>query len=367
MNSRERVVAAIERSGLDRIPLADSFWEDTITRWQDEGLPVDMAPADYFDFDIADLSIDPSPRFPAELLAEGDETYTMRDRFGYVATKQRGKSRTIDYLSHAVPDRAAWPAVQQRFALAADEPSRIDTTAFPFRLEPDITWEEARTRAAAQRRQQKYVLANAYGPHETVWRLRGFTPALIDLVDDPGFVAEIAGTYMDFLIAVIDRCLTEGIRPDGFLLAEDLASRRGMLFSPQVWRTLYKPHIARLGAFLADRGLHFWMHTCGNAEVVYPDLIECGLQVINPLEAKSGLDVRVLNKTFGDRLAFYGNIDVITMAHSAPAIEAEIRDKLAAFDARGGYVFHSDHSVPPEVSFGRYCFIVDCIRKYGSF
>ena len=56
MNSRDRVIAAIERSGPDRIPLADSFWEDTITRWQDEGLPAEIAPADYFDFDIA-----PSP------------------------------------------------------------------------------------------------------------------------------------------------------------------------------------------------------------------------------------------------------------------------------------------------------------------
>ena len=367
MTPEERVKACLNRSGVDRVPLHDAFWEDTVIRWRDEGLPAEAAPDRHFGLDIADMGIDPSPRFPVELLSETDETRTMRDRFGYVATLQLGKSRTVDYHSHAAGNRADWPAVQQRFVLSADGPARIDTTGFPFRLAPDVTWDEARARYGGLRRQKRYILANSYGPHEAVWRLRGFTTTLYDLADDPSFVAEIAGTYMDFLMAVIDRCLAEGIRPDGFLLAEDLAARRGMLFSPDLWRRLYKPLVARLGAFLADRELDFWMHSCGNAEVVFPDLIECGLQVINPLEAKSGLDVRVLSDKYGADLAFSGNIDVIAMSDTADAIEAEIRDKLAAFDRSGGYIYHSDHSVPPEVDYERYCFILDCVRKYGSY
>ena len=112
-------------------------------------------------------------------------------------------------------------------------------------------------------------------------------------------------------------------------MVEDLAHTRGMLMSPRTWRRLFKPFTYRLGRFLHDNGIAFWMHCCGNAEPIFKDLIECGLQVIQPLEAKSGLDVRVLREKYGDRLTFWGNIDVITMSDGTDdEIEQEIRSKL---------------------------------------
>ena len=365
MTGRERVLAALHRSGPDRVPVCDAFWEDTLARWHSEGLPADTTPAEFFDFDIAPMSVDASPRFPAELLDEDADTVTMRDRFGYVARKARGKSRTVEYLSVPLEEHSNWPAVKERFTLPEDEPARIDTTAYPFRLEPDISWDEARARHAALRARDKYILAGAYGPNEATWRLLGFTQNLFTMMEKPDFTAEIAGTYIDFLIRVLDRCIAEGTKPDGFFMIEDLASTRAMLFSPAMWRTLYKPLVARLGDFLRSNGLHFWMHCCGDAEPIFDDLIECGLEVIQPLEAKSGLDVRLLKDRYGGRLTFYGNINIITMADSEAAIEAEIRDKLAPF-SDGGYIYHSDHSVPPEVSFDRYRFVIDCVRRYGA-
>ena len=106
MNGRERVRAAIYRTGLDRVPMADSYWEDTLIRWQGEGLAAGADPVEHFDFDIAFMSLDPSPRYPVELMSETDTTRTFRDRFGYVVTKSRDKSRTVDFHSHAIDDRA---------------------------------------------------------------------------------------------------------------------------------------------------------------------------------------------------------------------------------------------------------------------
>lgn len=85
MNSRERVIAALERSGPDRVPTNDSFWDDTITRWEAEGFPKGVEPEEYFDFDIGIMGFDASPRFPAQLLAEDGEMITMRDRHGAYA------------------------------------------------------------------------------------------------------------------------------------------------------------------------------------------------------------------------------------------------------------------------------------------
>ena len=349
------------------MPVSDAFWEDTLSRWRTEGLPDGIDPADHFDFDIAPLSIDASPRYPAELLEKSDTHCTMRDRFGYVVTKALGKSRTVEFHSYPAPTRVAWAAVRDRFTLEDDGPARVDTVPFPFRLEPEPTWEEALERYQRLCRTNRYILANAYGPYEATWRLHGYERSLFDLMDDPDLMAEIGRTYTGFLMDVIDRCLQRGIVPDGFFMVEDLGSTRGMLYSPETWRELYKPLLHQLGSFLEAKGLQFWMHCCGNAEAIFADLVECGVQVIQPLEAKSGLDVRLLRERYGADLTFYGNIDVVAMADSDESAEIEIREKLSAFDRSGGYIYHSDHSVPPEVSFQRYSHVINCVRKYGTY
>jgi uroporphyrinogen decarboxylase len=371
VTKRERVIAAIHHEPIDRVPISDSFWEDTITRWHDEGLPDGTTPREYFDFDIYPLSIDPSPGFTPELLSEEAGWLTLRDRFGYTAKKQRGKSRTIDYLSHPVSDPDSWPAVRAMFDLEhrlerQEGRALIDDEGFPFRTTAAPTWDEAVAKIDRARNEDYYLLALAYGPHETCWRLRGFTQTLMDLVDRPELLSEIAEVYMSYLIAVIDRCLTSGARFDGFMMVEDVAGTRGMLFSPAIWREVYRSQVARLGEFLKRRGIHFWTHGCGNAEAIFEDLIDCGIEVYNPLEAKSGLDVSKLRVTWGDRLAYHGNIDCVAMSGPEAELEEEIERKVTPFRCNGGYVYHSDHSVPPEVSFDRYRFIIDRVRRYGS-
>ena len=69
----------------------------------------------------------------------------------------------------------------------------------------------------------------------------------------------MTGTYVDLLIAVLQRCLAEGTKPDGFFMVEDLAHTRGMLMSPRTWRHIYKPLTRRLGSFLNDNDIAFWM------------------------------------------------------------------------------------------------------------
>jgi uroporphyrinogen decarboxylase len=326
-------------------------------------LPERVTPDEYFDFDIIHAGIDPSPRFKPELIGDDGEWRTIRDRFGYVVKMIRGKSRTMHYLSCPAPDRASWEKVKPMFVMKKDEPARIDRTAYPFRLDDGPSWSDAKKVMCELRQTGKYLLATAYGPHEAVWRLHGFTETLYDIILDPGLIREMAEVYIDFLIAVIRRIIDKGIEIDGFMAVEDLASTRGMLFSPDQWRDIYKPQMRKIGAMLKENNLHFWMHCCGNCEAVIEDLIECGLKVINPLEAKSGLDVCVLKDTYGGRLAFYGNLDVIRLAGSSETAMSEIENKLKPFSGEGGYIAHSDHSIPPEISFRRYCEIVEKIRN----
>jgi len=367
MNSKERVECTLAHQEPDRVPVCDAFWVDTLARWKTEGLPETVAPEEYFEFDIRIMGIDASPGFEPELIRDDGDMVTLRDRFGYVVRKSKFKSRTMKFLSHPVNDRSTWRRVKERFVLTPGEPARIDVTAFPFRLDLGPTWDVARQRHEVLRDREKYILASAYGPHEAILRLRGFEATLYELCDDPELIRDMAVTCTDFLVQVIERCLAEDIAFDGFFMIEDLAGVNGMLFSPDQWRDLFKPSVKRIGAFLRENGLTFWMHSCGNSEVIFDDLIECGVQVINPLEAKSGLDVRTLKQHYGDRLTFFGNIDVIAMAGAGEDLEEEIRTKITAARQGGGYIYHSDHSVPPEVSFERYQHVMSLVRQYGTF
>jgi uroporphyrinogen decarboxylase len=325
--------------------------------------------ADYFDFDIDTMSVDASPRFPQQIVAEDDEYVVFRDRAGYTVRKEKGKSRTFEVLEHVTHDRATWEKVKERFVIGADDSARIDSSSYFMHMNEYPSWAEARKQYDRLRQQGRYLLFDGYGGYEFTWRHRGYSELLMETASDPDFVAEMTGTYMQFLITVLQRCLDEGMKPDGFFLVEDVACTRGMLFSPRSWRELLKPHMQRLGEFLHGNGITFWMHCCGNAEAIFEDLIECGLDVIQPLEAKSGLDVRKLRKTYGKRLTFFGNIDVRIMADGTDEeLEAEIRDKLLSFKADGGgYIYHSDHSVPPEVSLDRFKRVLDLVHKYGVY
>lgn len=367
MNYKERVAAAIERCAADRIPIYDSFWLDTLDRWRQEGFPHDADPEDYFDFDIHIMGVDASPRFEPMLLKEEGEMVTLRDRFGYVVKKEKNKSRTMLYLSHPVTNRQDWTATRKRFRIDRDAPARVGLNPFPFQLEMGKPWQQVQAGYRQLRQKGKYILGSAYGPHEAILRMHGFERTLYSICDDPGLLQEMAETYTDFLLEVIRESLRQDAALDGLFLIEDLAGTKGMLFSPSQWRRIFRPSMEKAGNFLRSHGLHFWMHSCGNAEPIFGDLIECGVQVLNPLEAKSGLDVCILKCAYGKDLTFFGNIDVIKMAGSDAEIEEEIKRKISAAKSGGGYIYHSDHSVPPEVPWSRYQRIMNLVKQYGSY
>ena len=92
-----------------------------------------------------------------------------------------------------------------------------------------------------------------------------------------------------------------------------------------------------------------------------------GVQVLQPMEAKSHLDVRELKAEYGRDLVFFGNIDVRKMSASQAELEEEVRSKLEVAMRGGGYIYHSDHSVPPTVSFENYVFLMELLDRYGHY
>jgi len=129
-----------------------------------------------------------------------------------------------------------------------------------------------------------------------------------------------------------------------------------------MWAGLFKPEVARLGDFLRRNKIDFWMHSDGAVGPLIDDFLDAGVQVLNPLEAKAGIDATELRQRYGKNLCLYGNIDATRMSGPQKVIEAELRRKIPI--ARdGGYIFHSDHSCPPDVTLERYQWILNTARQ----
>ena len=367
LTSRERIKKLLHFEEPDRIGLHDAFWEDTLIRWREEGMPGDIAPVDYFGFDFDHIYLDASLRLPEQLLEETDEFTIRQDKHGFIAKQWKGKSGALGYLEHDVKNRQDWERLRGRLTVDFGEASRINVVSY---FEPYVdypSWEEMAVTFEKIRRRQKYVLLAVYGPHEANWRKHGFEETLMDMALDPGFIAEMSQAHIELVIQTLEKAREYGIKPDGVFFAEDLGVSTGPMFSPRTYDQVLFPQHRQLGDYLHANDIAYFMHTDGQITKFIPRLIEAGVQVLQPIEAKVGLDVRELKKEYGAHLTFMGNIDVQKMSASKAELEEEVRSKLAAAMPGGGYIYHSDHSVPSTVSLENYLTLQKLLSKYGRY
>ncbi len=198
--------------------------------------------------------------------------------------------------------------------------------------------------------------------------LVGLEGLLLRMFDEPPFVDALLERIVDYYCEVSRRTFEAAAGAiDVFFIGNDFGGQTGPLVGPQLFRRFLLPPLRRLSELCHRYGLPVIYHGCGNVKRVLGDFAEMGLEACNPLEAKAGLDVVELRRTWGHRLGFCGNMDVQAWAQ-APLEELEriVLTKLNA--ARGGgFIFQSDHSAPSNVSGERYDAVVKLVRERGRY
>jgi uroporphyrinogen decarboxylase len=189
---------------------------------------------------------------------------------------------------------------------------------------------------------------------------------LLAMADDPEWCRDMFEHALTLDLQLLDRAWERGYKFDCFSFPDDLGYRNGLFFSLRMYRDILKPVHRRAIEWAHAHGAKVMMHSCGNILELMPDLIEIGLDGLNPLETKAGMDLVPVKQRFGSRLVLQGGIDVRKMTQ-ADAIEEEIRTKVTAAKVGGGYIYHSDHSVPDSVSFADYCRVVALVKWYGRY
>ena len=154
---------------------------------------------------------------------------------------------------------------------------------------------------------------------------------------------------------------------DGAFFADDLGYRTSSLISPRLYRELVFPHHKRLCDYFMNHDLKTFLHTDGDISGLIPHFIDAGFAGLHPLEAKAGLDIRELKPLYGDKLVFFGNIDVTKLNGSKQAIEEEVLGKLDIAKENGVYIYHSDHSVPHDISFENYAYLIELLLEHGRY
>lgn len=192
--------------------------------------------------------------------------------------------------------------------------------------------------------------------YDRIMRIVGVENLLIALIESQKWVHEMYKTICQTIIDAAESFILRGFEFDGAFVYDDMGYRSGTLFSPKIFRELEFLYHKRIYSFFKERGMKTILHSCGGITDFVPDLI------------KAGMDLEELKKEFGNELSFLGGIDVRKMAYrDEKLIEDEIRTKIEIAKQGGGYIYHSDHSVPDDVSFKRYRRIIKLVLKYGSY
>lgn len=196
------------------------------------------------------------------------------------------------------------------------------------------------------------------GITEMLFRLRGYEDAYLDLAAEPERARAVMERVLALKLAWWERALDElGDDVDVVAEADDLGAQHALLFSPETYRTLVKPLHRELFAFLRARTrAKVFLHSCGAIRELLPDLIEIGVEVINPIQVSAaGMETAGLKRDFGRDLVFWGGaVDSQgTLGRgSAADVEAEARRRIGDLAPGGGFVFASVHNiqanVPPE-------------------
>lgn len=178
---------------------------------------------------------------------------------------------------------------------------------------------------------------------ERAWSLRGMDRLLIDFYENPGFVHELLDAIADYNIARVRKAVTYDI--DAVYFGDDWGQQRGLIMGPALWREFIKPRLSRMVRVAHDAGLYQTLHSCGDIRVLIDDLVDLGVNMINPVQPES-MDVAELVRTYRGRLTFHGGLSTQrTLPHGTPdEVRAKTR-RLLTLGTEGGYVFAPAHAV----------------------
>jgi len=352
MTTRTRFKQTFGHREADRVPIHDGPWNATLERWRREGMPEDVDWRDFFGVDkTAHIGVDNSFRFDRRVIEETDEYWIATTQWGATVKNWKHVASTPLDLDFRIKDRAAWEKAKPRIT---PDPDRIP-------------WDHLKADYPRWREEGRWIEAGLwFGFDVTHSRIVGTERLLMAMVDDPDWCVDMFNHLLDVDLALLDRVWDAGYTWDAVRWPDDMGYKGHQFFSLPMYRELLKPAHKRAVDWIHAKGAYAHLHSCGNVNPFIPDLLEIGVDCLNPLEVKAGMDPVAIKRAWGDRLALHGGINAV-LWDDRDAIVAEIERVVPAMKEGGGYIFASDHSIPSAVSLENFRAIIDTVKRVGAY
>jgi uroporphyrinogen decarboxylase len=201
---------------------------------------------------------------------------------------------------------------------------------------------------------------------ECAWLLRGLENLLVDFLANP----DLAAALLDHLTATgiesARRLAEAGV--DVLLTGDDVGMQRGMMMSPELWRQWLKPRLAEIiaAAKKVKPDVLVFYHSDGNIEPIIPELIEVGVDILNPVQPEC-MDPAQLKREHGNDLAFWGTVGTqTTMPFGTPEeVKAAIRERIESTGQGGGLLLAPTHVIEPDVPWENVEAFFEAVEEYG--
>jgi len=358
MNSKERVEILLKKEIPDRMGLFEHFWGETLKNWASEGYPEGVAPEEYFDYDIFHCGgwiNKESFMNRKEIVEETDEWQIVKDGNGATLKIWKNKSGTPEHIDFEVKNKQIWE--KYREPLLETNPERIG----------DIETQKEKLKKAKEKR--KFAVFGDLFVFELLRGIIGDVNFLPALLLEPDWIHDFCQVYLDFFIRHYEILFREAGIPDGFFIYEDFGYHKGLFCSPKTLSEIIMPYEKKFISFLKDYNLHVILHSCGNILEGIPLIIEAGFDCLQPMEAKAGCDVIEIAKTYGRKISYMGNINVVVLnTNDEEKIREEIEYKVNTLKKmKIPYFFHSDHSIPPSIKFKTYNYALEIFKRISYY
>ena len=352
MTSKERFSRMFQHREADRVPIFDSPWAGTIARWEREGLPKGMDWRDYFGPDkVPTISVDITPRYEEKVLEETDDYRIVTSEWGVTMKQFKEQDSTPEFLDFTVTTPEAWEKAKARMTVSKD---RVDWK----RLERDY----------AQWQQEGHWIEGMFwfGFDVTHSWTVGTETMLIAMIEEPEWVEDMFDTYLDRSIQHFNMIWDAGYRFDSIFWYDDMGYKNTPFFSNEMYRGLLQKYHKKAVAWAHDHGIYARLHSCGDIMPLLPDIMDTGIDALNPIEIKAGMDDFKIKQDYGDRLVLHGGINAVLWDDKEAIVEA-IRQAVPVLKENGAYTFASDHSIPNSVSLENMRSIINTVKEVGKY
>jgi uroporphyrinogen decarboxylase len=189
---------------------------------------------------------------------------------------------------------------------------------------------------------------------------------LMALVEQPEWCMDIFRTQLELDIRIAEAMIAEGYAFDCVSWPDDLGYKLNQFMSVGMFRELVKPTMKRCVDWAHSKGMFTRLHSCGCINPFIPEFVEIGIDCLNPLEVKAGVDPVAMKKQFGDKIAFHGGLNAV-LWDKPDEMEAAMRKVVPVMKQNGGYILSTDHSVPSSVSLKDFGRIMKLAKELGSY